>query len=425
MIWDDKRCVFLVGLVFVLGGCGENHSTPLDASVSSDAGTVTYFGDVRPVLAEHCVGCHSVGGIGPFALDTYESAARLATRIKETTRDRIMPPWPADNSGECNTFSGARWLDDAELAILAAWDEQGEPMGDPSTPAPTVPSLPTLTGSTSTIETPVYAPSTSASDDYRCFVVDAVQATDTYLTGFQVRPGNSTMVHHVIVYAPVNGSAANAARSQDTGTGYPCFGGAGVNAYPVALWAPGSGATHYPENTGIRLIGGMPLIIQVHYNLLAAGDGTDQTRVDLETAARATNAGIVSVADLGLMLPPRVESVSTTHTENLSVLTGGADISLTIYGMFPHMHTLGRELRVEHLPHDSTESQCLIDVPRWNFNWQLSYFFETPITISSLDSLRITCTYDTRDRTLPVTWGEGTQDEMCINFLYVVAGGGL
>jgi hypothetical protein len=360
-------------------------------------------------------------------LDSYDATAPLATRIMEVTRDRIMPPWLADNSGACNTWRDARWLSARELALLAAWDEQGEPMGDPSTPEPVVPPLPTLTGSVSTIQTEMYTPDDSRTDDYRCFVVDAVSTTDTYLTGYEVHPGNTASVHHVIVYAPTDASAGTAARANDAdeaGPGYTCFGAAGVNAYPVVLWAPGGGATLFPEGTGVRLTGGLPLIIQVHYNLLANGD-PDQTSVDLQTAGSATNARILPIGDYDMTIAPRMASVSTSHTQDLSALTRGFDVPLTIYGEFPHMHTLGRQLRVDRIPDGGGAEQCLVDVPRWDFNWQLAYFYETPITISSLDSLRITCTYDTRDRDAPVSWGEGTQDEMCLNFFYVVVAGGL
>lgn len=400
-------------------------AAPLEDSGGLDAGElvsgVTYYEHVRPVLTRNCVPCHVAGGVGPFPLDTYETAAPLATRIMQVTRDRIMPPWPGDNSGECHTFRDARWLSDEELGLLAAWDAAGEPMGDPATPAPPAPPVPTLAPPTSTIQTPVYTPPASGNDDYRCFVVSGVSATDTFLTGHQVEPGNRAMVHHVIVYAPNDDAAANAARSRDSGAGYSCFGGPGVNASPVVIWAPGSGATLYPEGTGVRLRGGAPLIIQVHYNLLA-NRRSDQTRIRLKTSASAINALIWSLADYDMSLAPRMASVSTSHSQNLSSVLSG-DQTITIYGHFPHMHTLGTEIRVDHQVPSGAE-QCLIDLPRWNFNWQMVYFYETPIVISSLDTLRLTCTYDTRTQTSQVRWGEGTEDEMCINFFYVVVGAG-
>ncbi|AKF06514.1 hypothetical protein [Sandaracinus amylolyticus] len=336
-----------------------------------------------------------------------------------------MPPFLADNSGECHTWRDARWLTDREIATLAAWDEQGEPEGDPATPPPTVPPLPELTGTVSMIQTEVYTPDDSSTDDYRCFVVDGPDAT-TFLTGYEVHPGNAPIVHHVIVYAPTNADAANEARQLDAneaGPGYTCFGASNVNAFPVVLWAPGGGATTFPEGTGVELTGGLPLIIQVHYNLLA-GNEPDQTSVELQTAPSATRARIIPLGDYDMSIGPRMSSVSTSETVDLSDFTRGINLPITIYGMFPHMHTLGRQLQVDHIANAGAE-QCLIDVPRWDFNWQLAYFYEEPIRISSLDSMRITCTYDTSERDETVTWGEGTQDEMCLNFFYAVIATGL
>jgi hypothetical protein len=278
-----------------------------------------------------------------------------------------------------------------------------------------VPALAELTGAVVSIETVEYQPDLSGPDDYRCFVVDAPSATDYFVTGYEVHPGNVPIVHHVIVYAPTQPAEVTEAQMLDAneaGDGYTCFGGSGVQAFPVVLWAPGAGATNFPRGTGVKLTGGRPLIIQVHYNTLA-GSGVDHTTVDLETAETAAEAYIVPFGDFDLAIAPRMSEVSTTATQSLSFLP----VSVRVHGVFPHMHTLGRRLRVEHMTAAAGE-QCMLNVPAWDFDWQLAYWYERPITFSPSDSVRITCTYDTTSRTEVVTWGEGTQDEMCLTFVY-------
>ena len=71
-------------------------------------------------------------------------AQSFGARIVETTQARIMPPFLADNSGSCNTYVDARWLEDAELATLAAWVAGGMPEGDPAIPPPDPMHPPTL-----------------------------------------------------------------------------------------------------------------------------------------------------------------------------------------------------------------------------------------------------------------------------------------
>jgi hypothetical protein len=407
--------VVALGLV-ACGGGGGGMDEP-------DAGPaqVTYYGHVRPILVENCVGCHTAGGIGPFPLDTYDAVAPLASLVAHVTRERIMPPYLADASGQCQSFDDPAWLSDAEIATLTAWDEQGEPMGDPTIAPPTPPVLRTLTGTVSTISTGVdYAPDATLTDDYRCFIADAPIAGQFYVTGYEVHPGNPRTVHHVIVYAPQDAAATTQARSMDDASpavpGYQCFGAAGVQAMPIVLWAPGGGATVFPTRTGLQVDGTQPLIIQIHYNLLAGRD-PDRTTVDLQTATSVpSRAFFLPMADLDLNLPPRMSSVSETSTLALSAF--GLPVAVRVWGAFPHMHTLGRTLEVDRISSAGVE-ECFVDVPRWDFNWQLAYWYQTPLLVQPSDSIRITCGYDTTERTDVVHWGEGTMDEMCLNFFYV------
>jgi hypothetical protein len=84
------------------------------------------------------------------------------------------------------------------------------------------------------------------------------------------------------------------------------------------------------------------------------------------------------------------------------------------------MHTLGRTMRLDAtIPPLGAGSTCFVNVDRWNFNWQNAWWYNTPIVATGATSFTLSCGYDTRGRTMPVTWGEGTNDEMCIVYLYV------
>jgi hypothetical protein len=114
-------------------------------------------------------------------------------------------------------------------------------------------------------------------------------------------------------------------------------------------------------------------------------------------------------ANVGLVLPPGEASVVDQTQYQVPDFPG----SLEVWGAVPHMHTLGRRLRVE------LQDQCVIDVPRWNFNWQRMYFYDEPLVAHGGDAVTIGCEYDTTSQDQPVYWGEGTSDEMCLAFLYV------
>lgn len=383
-------------------------------------GPVTYYENVRPILVENCTMCHQEGGIAPFGLETYTQVSEVGERMREVTADRIMPPFLANNSGDCNTWSNYRGLSDEEIATLGAWIDGGKLEGDPSTPAPAAPELPGLSAVDVTLEMPAaYDIDEASDDDYRCFVVESETTEDAYVTGYDVHPGNPQRVHHVIVYTPTSDAEAEAAIALDEadgtrGDGYVCFGGPRIDAPPMVLWAPGTGATHFPRGTGVALAAGRPVVIQVHYNNLGPeSPNTDRTTIDLTTSPTANPAYLIPLFNHSLNLPPRMESVTQSRTQSLAELP----VSVRVHGVFPHMHTLGRQLRVDI--DRATGEQCLIDIPRWDFNWQLAYWLETPLRVSPSDFATITCTYNTMERDETVTWGDGTLDEMCLSYVYL------
>lgn len=384
---------------------------------SSDGDVVTWSEHIAPIVYRECVGCHREGGIAAFSLESYAEARAVMRPMADATRERIMPPMPVDNSGACNTYSNARWLDDAEIALFQAWADADGPEGDLSR----APELPPAPGDLDRVDVSLdmgfeYTPNDEAPDDYRCFIVDPGLTSNAFLTGYQVFPGDARVVHHVIVYAPADEEALAEAElldAEDPARGYTCFGGPGVSAAPRVLWAPGAGVIEMPRDTGVPLVAGHKLVMQIHYNV-SAGTFPDRTRVDLRLADRvARPAEYLAVANPEMMVPPRQRLATTTIT------IPHREQEVTVWGVLPHMHTLGRTLRLDARTAQADADTCLVDVPRWNFHWQNAWWYDAPLSLEQVRSVTLTCGYDTSSRTLPVVWGEGTMDEMCLTYLYV------
>jgi hypothetical protein len=437
----NSRTLFSpLALVLLLTGCPDTSlpAGPPDADrLHHDGGTraddgstmltgLTYRGDVAPILAEHCLRCHGEGGLAydflPF--DTYDRVALQAGRIaiatlNPATGERIMPPYYADNSGDCQTHRDANWLSDDELQVIADWAATpGHPEGDASIVLPD-PRLPTtldrVDGQVAMGFDFTPAPDDPGTDDIdelRCFLVQPEGlTTDMFLTGYQVRSSNPNVVHHVIVYEPDIADPAAAAaplEAEDARDGWRCDGGPQIEAHPVVLWAPGVGATHFPDTTGLRLVAGRPVVLQIHFNM-AAGTGPDRTTVDLELASSVPlEAQILPVSANPLSLAPGMARESATDTTHVPM-------NGRIWGVLPHMHQRGVEMRVDLT---GGEAACLLQTVHWDFHWQQAYFFETPVSATRTQQLEITCTYDTRDDDDVVTWGERTSNEMCLNYVY-------
>ncbi|MEM6989119.1 MAG: hypothetical protein AAF721_01435 [Myxococcota bacterium] len=387
-----------------------------DGSTGDVAEGATYYRDALPIFARVCNGCHQPDAVAPFDLTDADVAAAWAEAIVTTTQARAMPPASIDASGACGTFADTPWLTDAELETLQQWADAGAPAGDPND-APD--DLGTSTSNLATVTHAVhmdaaYTPTPGGDDDYRCFVLDAPADEDLVVTAYRIQPGQPRIVHHVILFAsttPESDAQAIALDAEDETPGYPCFGAAGIDDFGfVAGWAPGTGATEFPAGTGIALEGGRKLIMQVHY-FPDVEPLADQTFVELTmTETVLAEAQVLPMADLELSLPPGSDAVTTTvEIEN------EREAPVVLRGIYPHMHKLGRTLRVERL---TPEPTCLIDVPRWDFDFQRFYFFAEPMVAMPGDRFRLTCNYDTSQRTEAVEWGEGTEDEMCLAGFY-------
>lgn len=432
------------------GGSGNSSGggdTPVDNS------KVVFSREIAPLMLKNCTGCHRTqGGIAPFPLETYDDFYNHREGIRKALVARTMPPPSLDNSGSCQSFTDSTWLPEADLKTLVSWIDNGAPKGDPGFKPQLPPPPMALAEPKKILKIPQpYTPAPPAGklDDYRCFVVDPGVTSNTMITGIEVLPDEPKVVHHVIVFKPTSEAAQTQALQKsgsDGRPGYTCYGAAGVAATIVGLWAPGANAGELkdPETgglLGLSLEAGRKLIVQVHYNT-TNGALPDQTAIAVKTNDNAKPVKWLMLTSGQLNLAPgQADVVSTQTLDNQTMLTvdhlfesggGGGGFSidsifsfpfarqLKIYGVGPHMHQLGRRLKLEMLDL-SGKNTCVASVPLFDFNWQMGSLYKKPVTFEATNSMKISCNFDTRGRTEVTTFGEGTNDEMCISFLLVTA----
>ncbi len=404
----------LFWVLLSLAACGDA-AAELSAP---NAGGVTWYGDVAHVALGKCMGCHN-DDAPTFSMARYDDALRArAGLIAAYTQDGTMPPWKP--RADCNSYADERRLTDDEKALFQAWADGGALEGDPAAgPAP--PEGPAgLARVDRRLEMPeAYVPRPPEGDvnDHRCFVLDPALTGSEQLVGFDIRPGERAVVHHVLLYM-ADAAEAEALDAAAPGQGYACPGGPGANsAAVIAGWVPGMPANLYPPGTGIPLAGDSAIVMQIHYNTLHAGALPDRTAVELMFADTPMDheAQIVPLRDGSFEIPPMTEGYQT----RVSV---AVPAKATVWAVAPHMHLKGRRALIE-VERASGEDTCLLDIPDWDFNWQQFYFFADPRGIRLMPGDRVTfsCTWDnTTSHT--VRWGDGTEDEMCIAYAYVTAG---
>lgn len=398
------------------GATDAGTSTDGDAGATDGGGAgdggpanVTWYRDVLPIVQSSCQGCHLEGGVAPFALETYADGFAMHDAIAVAVGARTMPPWMPDPS--CNSYKDARRLTQADIDTIVTWASTGAQQGDPADAPAMAPPRPDLPWVDATLESGVdYLPNTAnGPDDYHCFLLDPKLTSTKDVIGFDVVPGVRKQVHHVLLYSA---SYADAKAHDDAtpGEGWTCFGGPETpNPSVVGAWVPGSPITQYPPNTGVRLLAGTAIVMQIHYNNSSSAAQPDRTQLRLQYAKAPVQkpAVIVPQAQSSFVIPPMSQGYSVTDTDAAS------PIAVQVYGVLPHMHNLGRSIKVS-----SAKGECFVDIPAWDFHWQQFYFFEQPITFTAGDRRVMTCTWD-NPTAKTVTWGEGTGDEMCLNYAYV------
>jgi hypothetical protein len=432
------------------GGNGGSSGTSAGDGPGLDSGTAetgrTYHKDMRPLIEQHCIECHSPGGIGPFAFDSYEAVQSLAPAIFAAVSEGRMPPWPARD--DCHPLRDVRSLPAADIQVIADWIANDTAEGDPDDYVE--PIRMTLTLGPPTIEMDAgegYVPDVSLDDEYRCFVLDGTFEEDTFITAMDIIPGVREQVHHVQIHR-IPGSRIASARSTDAaspGLGYQCFGGVGISGSEnMFSWRPGATAIVFEAGDAGYIEAGSGIVIQVHYNnqFIPIGEEPkpDLTKIalwalpagelpDRIVTRTGTTSGINIPAGDADVVTESTRAMSSVSTVGRGFLGGGTYLAGEIIGMTPHMHNLGTRLSSEIVRADGTRA-CMVDVPGWSFEWQLDYLFDAPVTYAPGDQLTIRCEYDNSpanqavingEKVTPrnVTWGEGSLDEMCLNYVWV------
>lgn len=394
---------------------------------------VTFNKEIIRILQSNCQTCHRTGGIAPFPLTTYDETVSRAGSVLSAVSRRIMPPWkPVDEHGK---FRGDRRLSEEQIAAVRAWVEGGVPEGVPI-------DLPERVefndgwslGQPDMIVAPPepYPVPAEGGDVYRCFSLQVDAREDVHVRGVDLIPGNRAMVHHIIVYVDERGDSI-ALDAADPGMGYSCFGGPGFTTTRwLSAWAPGVDSAFFREGVGMRIPAGSRLVMQVHYSPLGhVGHGsgehaeslTDWTQIGLFTSPTS---------------PDRAQVFIPVVNERFVLAAGDPEARVTVsfrlpfsaklLSIGPHMHLLGKRMRVEAAKPDGTVAQ-LIQIDDWDFNWQSNYQYAEPVPLPAGTVIRVEAIYDNSENNprnpsqppVAVRWGERTIDEMCLVLLGLTA----
>ncbi len=394
----------------------------------AQTGVPTFSQEVVRIFQKNCQSCHHPGDIAPFSLMTFTDARPWSRSIREQVILHKMPPWKPTTG--CGDFREFRGLTDDERAKIVAWVDGNSPEGNPAElPVPLAFPDGWALGEPDVILSmnEDYAPPPSG-DIYRCFSLPVGLRGDRYVSAVDVRPGNRKIVHHLISYLDPNGASV-ALDAADPGQGYTCFGGPGFSTTGILnAWAPGARAIDEGDGIGIKLPKSARVVLQLHYHPSGA-DEKDRTQIGLYFARSPVRKELnflpLESTTFSIPAGAKRQQVTASFTSPAVSLFDSHIVSVA-----PHMHLLGREIGIE-ITRPGAQTECLIKLDDWDFNWQSFYHFKQPIAAPGGSRLKLTSYYDNstdnpRNPNQPpqvVTYGERTIDEMCLGIIGYTADG--
>jgi mono/diheme cytochrome c family protein len=368
---------------------------------------VTFAKDVAPIFYKSCVECHRPTMFAPMSLMTYDDARPYARSIKQRVVGRVMPPWGADPAH--GTFKNDPRLSEQEIATIAAWVDGGAAKGDDKDlpPQPQFAEGWTI-GKPDAVFTmdEEYTIPAGGTIPYLYFRVPTHLTEDKWIQAIEIKPGARSHVHHVIAFTQKAGEALNPGAV----LGPTYIGGVTPNK-PGLVFEPG---------VARMLRGNSDIVMQMHYTTNGT-EAKDRTEVGIIYAKQPPTR----LAAGGLVLNPRfVIPANDGNAEVKATSLIARDTVVTT--LTPHMHMRGKDMiYIAHYP-DGTD-ETLLSVPKYDFNWQITYELAKPKTLPKGTKLEVIAHYDNStgnkfnpDPSKDVRWGDQTWEEMMIGFYSTV-----
>ncbi len=415
------EAVIAIGLGIVLPAPG------FSAEPGKTASKPTFYEDVLPILQRNCQSCHRPGEIGPMPLLTYDEARPWAKAIRSAVLTKKMPPWHADpRHGE---FLNDRTMAKVEIDTLVGWADQGAAPGDPSKAPKAVAfedgwkiGKPDLVIQ---IPTPFHVPA-SGTIEYQYITFPTGFTEDKWVKAVEIRPGNRAVVHHQIAsvrpHDPKLEVRAKHGEYFDL-VGLPrhdqstdMFADAGEQ---LQVYVPGAVPPELPEGQARLIRAGSDFLFQLHYTPIGK-ETTDVTSIGFVFADKPPERRVRSVL------------VYNTHFaipagEPDALVMAQAEVlqPVELVSMLPHMHLRGKDFTYQAF-YPNGEVETLLSVPKYDFNWQLTYYLKQPKLLPRGTILRCVGHYDNSpnnrwnpDPNRVVPYGEQTWDEMLNGFMEV------
>ncbi len=386
-------------------------------------GAVTFHKDVEPILQARCQGCHRPGETAPMSFLSYSSTRPWAKAIRAAVLSKKMPPWFSD--APHGTFANDPSLSRKEIEILVGWSDSGAAAGD-AADAP--PALRFIDGwnigkPDAVIEMPkAYRVPAIGIVEYQHIVVPTGFMEDRWVQAVEIRPGDRSVVHHIIAYVRPQGSSW----LRDAPIGVPVpdkvrTRGLSIADMPEYLlsYTPGRPPVGLAPGQARLIKAGSDIVFQIHYTPNGK-EVQDLSKVGLIFARSLPRERVATlpIVNTSFVIPPGAPNYRVDATATVIE-------SARLLRLIPHMHLRGKAFEVR-MAEEGGSPDLLLRVPKYDFNWQNAYSLANEKELKPGTRIEVSGWYDNSannphnpDPKAEVRWGDQSWEEMMLAYVDV------
>jgi peroxiredoxin len=371
----------------------------LNFKIAKKAIPITYYNQVSRILQRNCESCHRAGESAPFSLDSYKQAKSHGGMIRKVTQNKTMPPWLANP--KVGEWANDPSLSASDIDALSEWFTNGMPEGDvKETPVPIVWPKGWNIGTPDvvyTIAKPISVPANGVMP-YQYEIVQTSFSDDKWIQASEIRVTHPEVVHHVVVYE----------KSKLSGGDFDGF---------LAGKVPGDSWRVFPKGMAKKLSKNSELIFEIHYtpNGTAVND-QPQLGFVFASAPPAHEVSSMAIGDKNFSIPAYDPNYPVSGEEVVKK-------NIKLISFLAHMHLRGKAFQYQATYPDG-KKELLLDIPKYDFNWQLLYDAKKPIEIPMGTKLTATGWFDNSEKnpanpdpSKTVKFGLQTFEEMMIGYI--------
>jgi hypothetical protein len=401
-----------------------------------NAQEITYNQHIAPIINTHCISCHKPNGVAPFTLLNYADVSSRAKFIGFVTKTKYMPPFKADNSFQ--HYKNENLLSSLEISQIQEWIAGGSIVGK------------RLSKKSKEIQQDEHFASFNKTEnhsdrvdisvgmnkrftlpeigveEFRFFHIPLKNTEPRYIKSIQFIPGNKKLVHHSRIMIDTTGEIAGIDGLSETDTNIYKY-----QTKPLADpflfgWVPGNDQIFFPKGTGKLLYPASDIILNMHYSPSPI-ETSDSSSIHIQFTDKPVEREVITLTmkedDISNL--PFIIKANSRPTFYMRSALIPEDISLI--SIMPHMHLLGKRFKAFAIT-PGGDVIPLVNIPEWDFNWQMTYTFKNYIRIPKGSVIYAEAQYDNtinnerNPNRIPkdVGYGWGTKDEMMNLVIYYV-----